>query len=418
MSGGAERRPATILVVDDNEMNREIEKVHLESLGYAVVLAEDGERGIRVFSEVHPDLVLLDVMMPGINGFETCRRIRALPDGTETPIVFVTALAEVEAHREAIEAGADDFLSKPIQRTELLLRVQSLVRIRRLQRQKAGLTAFLVHDMKNSLQGFLLNSKMLAEDKNSPEEIRSLSAELLGSAEAMRRMVLDILDIGKSEDGMLKVEISEADLGEIVRKACESIRRQAEHRRMRLVAGVGLPVQGFRADADLLQRLLENLLDNSLKYAPEGGEIRIEYRKSDEDWIEIRVADFGPGVPPEFRDSIFDKYARVARKPEASDRASRGLGLAFCNLAAKAHGGRIWVEDNIPAGSVFCVRLPVGGPRRESSPQSGLGEDPRLSAGRSSAGKELILAPPPESGAGKRRAGKAGEGAGEKGGTP
>ena len=126
--------PPTILVVDDNLQNREVAEGHLVGAGYQAVQADSGLAALGMLESgaVRPDLVLLDVLMPGLDGFETCRRIRALPDGSRLPVLFLTALGDLGTHKAALDSGADDFLTKPINRTELLIRVRSLLRIKAL----------------------------------------------------------------------------------------------------------------------------------------------------------------------------------------------------------------------------------------------------------------------------------------------
>src|SRR4029077_6880065 len=176
MSAATVETPATILVVDDNLQNREVAEGHLVGAGYAVIQAEGGEEALPMLEARRPDLVLLDVLMPGIDGFEPCRRIRLLPVVGDTPILFLTALGDLTTHKAALDSGADDFLTKPINRTELLIRVRSLLRIKQLgdelkrnydvirsqrdallvaQRQKEELTALIVHDLKNPLSSIL-----------------------------------------------------------------------------------------------------------------------------------------------------------------------------------------------------------------------------------------------------------------------
>jgi DNA-binding response OmpR family regulator len=132
-AGWAEGKPpATVLVVDDNLQNREVAEGHLVGAGYAVIQAEGGAEGLALLTARRPDLVLLDVLMPGMDGYETCRRIRVLPEVGDVPVLFLTALGDLETHKAALESGADDFLTKPLNRTELLIRVRSLLRIKQL----------------------------------------------------------------------------------------------------------------------------------------------------------------------------------------------------------------------------------------------------------------------------------------------
>src|SRR4051812_19178439 len=161
---------AKILVVDDNAQNRALAQATLEDEGYAVIVAENGEDGLRAVESERPDCVLLDVRMPGTDGFAVCAQIRKLPEGSDTPVVFLTALRDVDTFDQALRAGGDDFLTKPVRPTELVLRVQAALKLRRmhadlrehyelvrkqrddlmrLQLQKERLSAFVVHDLKN-----------------------------------------------------------------------------------------------------------------------------------------------------------------------------------------------------------------------------------------------------------------------------
>lgn len=372
-------RVQRILVIDDNSQNRQVAEGHLVAAGYAVVLAEGGEQGIAAFKERTPDLVLLDILMPGLDGFDTCKRLKLSPEGRDVPVVFLTALGDLGSHQKAMESGADDFLTKPINRTELLIRVRSLLWVKRLrdeltqgydlirsqrdallqaQRQKEELSALVVHDLKNPLTAILANAGYLANEEYLKEDDRAALRDVLGSAHSMHRMVMNLLDISRSEDGTLVPKLIEMDLRALVEEICGAAKRRAEERTITLKREVD--VSTIRADKDLLQRLIENLIDNGIKYTPAGGTIDIRAQRGTDGAVELRVSDEGQGVPVEYREKIFEKYVQLDRDIETHARTSRGLGLAFCRLAAEAHGGRIWVEENRPKGSTFCVRLPSG----------------------------------------------------------
>lgn len=367
----------TILVIDDNAQNRAVLEGQLVAHGYAVCLAESGARGLALFQERAPDLVLLDVLMPEMDGFETCRRLRALPLGGETPIVFVTALTDLGTHEIAMKSGADDFLTKPVMRTELLLRVRSLLRIHRMslelrashdvirgqrdlllrtQQQKEELTALVVHDLKNPLAAILANSQYLVGEPYLKEDDHAAMLDVVSSADSMHRMIMNLLDISKSEEGALLPKAGEVDLAGLVQEIGRALGRRLSDSKLALAVELGVDV--VRADKDLLRRVLENLLDNCVKYAPSGGALHIRSLARADGFVEIRVCDQGSGVPEAQREKIFEKYAQLDRDAQSHARNSRGLGLSFCRLATEAHGGKIWVEQNHPQGSAFCFTLP------------------------------------------------------------
>jgi two-component system, sensor histidine kinase and response regulator len=369
-----------ILVVDDNEQNRELAEGHLLSAGYEVRLAEGGEQAIAEFQAHRPDLVLLDIFMPVMDGFATCARIRQLPGGADTPIVFLTAISDLAIHAKALESGADDFLTKPIQRTELMMRVRSLLRIKQLkdelkqrhdeiraqhqalvrsQREKGELIGHLVHDLKNPLTSIIVSVGLLARDPALPEKVRKSARLIARGAGSLNTLVSNMLDINTHEDGALVPKKSQFDLSEVVQEVASFMEQRATELGYTLEAGMARGAQPVFADRDLIRRVIENLTDNAIKYTPAGTRIQLETMTSAGDVAELRVRDDGPGVPTASRARIFEKYAQLDDPDAPALRSGRGLGLAFCRLAVELHRGRIWVEDNAPRGACFCVQIPT-----------------------------------------------------------
>ncbi len=366
----------TILVVDDNEQNRALARATLEQEeGYAVVVAATGQLGIEQFEWHQPDCVLLDIRMPDLDGFEVCRAIRALPGGEDTPIVFLTALRDLETFDSALRAGGDDFLTKPFRPTELLLRVQAALRLRRahasnreyvelvrrqrddlmrLQLQKERLMAFVVHDLKNPVSNIDLQAQFLLRDPESSARARAIGGSVLDEVRSLLRLLLNLLDISKSEEGKLAPMPTLVDLPELVREACAALEGRADAKNITLDSSIDVDV--VSVDADLFRRVLENLLENALRHAPGDSAVRVSAARH-ERGTEVRVSDTGHGVPHELRETIFERFVQVDHRDGGVTRSGRGLGLAFCRLAVEAHGGRIWVEDAAP-GAVFCMRLP------------------------------------------------------------
>lgn len=357
-----------ILVVDDNEHNRLLVRAILESSGYAVSEAEDGGDAVARFVAGPCDLILLDIMMPNIDGLTACRTLRQQPRGAEVPIVFLTALHDPETHEHALLAGADDFLGKPINRVELLIRVRSLLRVSRLQEelrrerdalvrlheQKELLGALLVHDLKNPLASIIANGQYVLSGPELSPDSRDAVRDVLDSAQAMHQMVMNLLDISRAEDGALVP----ACVTVVAHELLEQVRRHTERRVVaagqRLVI-VDETVGHVSVDPVLIKRVLENLLDNSIKYAPSGSTITVEARTTERD-LEIVVRDEGAGVPHDRREKIFEKY--VQGEQAEAHRSGRGLGLVFCRLALEAHRGSLRVEDNAPRGAAFWLQVP------------------------------------------------------------
>jgi signal transduction histidine kinase len=363
----------TVLVVDDNAHNRALAEAHLAAAGYRVELAEGGEQALNMIAERAPDLVLLDVVMPRMDGFETCARIRKLKRSGDVPIVFLTALTDMSSHQRAMDSGVDDFLTKPINRTELLLRVRSLLRIKKLnddlkqgyelirsqrdalirvQRQREELMQHVVHDLKNPLGAIEMNARYLL-DELPIEELREATRDIVDGSTALRRMVMNLLDICRSEDGELVPSLTSVDVGTLVKSVIGEHSRESREREVELKSSVQLDDQILQADRDLVRRVLENLIVNAIRHSPRASSIDVTARANNDD-VELSVRDLGKGVPEAFREKVFDKYVSLDSDPAAN----RGLGLTFCRIAVEAHGGRVWVEPNQPHGAAFIVRLP------------------------------------------------------------
>lgn len=375
MTNESEPRPH-ILVVDDNEQNRALARATLELEDYEVTLAKNGEESLRAFAERTPDCVLLDVRMPGMDGFETCRQMRALPGGASVPIIFLTASRDVDTFDRAQSCGADDFVTKPVQPAEMVLRVQAAMKVRRLdatnkeyfelvrrqrddlmrlQLQKERLSSFVVHDLKNPVSSIDLLAQLLQRDKTLPAEARGTAEAIRVEVASLLRLILNLLDINKSEEGQLSLNIAPLDLPTLAASLVETTQVRARAKEIELTSDVG-GVEVLSADRDLVRRVLENLLENALRYAPKGSRVSLSAVAHSHE-IELRVADQGKGVPENLREGIFERFVQLDSGDRTAPRTGRGLGLTFCRLAVEAHGGRIYVEDASP-GAAFCIRLP------------------------------------------------------------
>jgi two-component system, sensor histidine kinase and response regulator len=362
-----------VLVVDDSEANRLVATGHLEAAGYEVVAVECGEDALVVLQDAHIDLVVLDVLMPGLGGFATCRRIRMTPAVAETPVLFLTALGDREATQPALDAGGDDLLAKPFLRAELLLRVKSLIRsrrttdelrqalraladqneqLRRVEHDKRKMSELIIHDLKGPITGVMANAELL-RDAVDMEEVLQITEEIVVAASVMDRTARDLLDLSRAEEGTLQPSIEPFDLAELATEVVASLGGLARWSGLTIELDIG--VKTAIADRELTRRILANLVHNAVKYAPHGTGIQIAARR-DADELELRVSDDGPGVPVDEAEHIFARGVTLATEPTRS--GSHGLGLAFCLLATEAHGGKIWVEARLPHGASFCVRIP------------------------------------------------------------
>ncbi len=364
-----------VLVVDDNADNRLLVVETLAPEGMEVVEADSGAAAIGLFSARPFDVVLLDVRMPGLDGFATLERLRDLPGGTDVPVVFLTALRDVETFDRARAAGAVDFLNKPVRPTELLARVETLLRVRRLsvevrgqlaeirrqrddlmrvQLQKERLAAFIVHDLKNPLAAMRLHATVIGRTPELPVSAKESAVAIREQCDRLGQLVMNLLDLSKADEGLLVARRSDVDLPALAVEVLAELGVQADARRVALKVEIAEGLH-LDADRDLLRRILENLVDNALRHTPAGGAVRIEAERG-ADATRLRVRDTGPGIPAGLADRIFDPFVQVDGGIGAT-RSGRGLGLAFCRAAALAHGGAIAVEPSA-SGACFVLTLP------------------------------------------------------------
>jgi two-component system sensor histidine kinase/response regulator len=362
----------TVLVVDDNAQNRALAKATLDDEGIRVVLAATAEEGIAAFASERPDCVLLDVHMPGADGIAACARIRALPDGDQVAIVFVTAQRDVDTFDRAVRAGGDDFLTKPFRPSELIIRVQTALRLRRfaaerselaaelkrqrdelqrLQLQKDVLTGYLVHDFKNPVSVIELQAERVLRNADADARSRDAAAKIHDETRSLMRMIMNLLDIGRADEGRLAPARALVDARELVAGVVAELEPRAAANDVSLSIEHGERDEvRIRVDRDLMRRVLANLLDNAIRYAPERTTVRVAIVRR-AGVTELRVSDTGPGVPAADRAAVFERFVTSGAGP------NRGLGLAFSKLAVEAHGGRISIDDAGP-GTVFLIELP------------------------------------------------------------
>ncbi|HKY33879.1 MAG TPA: hybrid sensor histidine kinase/response regulator [Candidatus Polarisedimenticolia bacterium] len=381
---------ALILVVDDDARNVRLLSSLLHGAGYEVASAPGGKEACAVIEHEAPDLVLLDAMMPAMNGFDVCAWIRSRQDTRLLPVVMVTALNSTEEKVRALEIGADDFLSKPINRLELMAKVRSLLRVKGLQEDLARkneelrqaealretLVQMIVHDLKNPLTGIQGHTDLLLAAPGVPERARHIAGAIHGSCRTMLAMILDLLDIGRMEEGHDIVTPAPCDLAPLMAECLEECAGFARAAGVEL--SLDVPASGPAASADpaVLRRVLANLLNNAVKHTPPGGRVTLSARPGPEG-IEVSVSDTGEGIPEEEQGRIFDKFARASRQTRGT-RSDRGLGLTFCRMAVEAHGGRIRVASTVGEGSRFFFTLPAlpAAPAGEAPAPSGLTASP------------------------------------------
>ncbi len=358
-----------ILAVDDDPRNLALIQAYLGGQ-HEVLEATGGLEALATLERQAVDLVLLDVMMPGTDGFETCRRIKGTPRAGLLPVLLLTALGDQSARNQGLESGADDFLTKPVDRRELELRVKTFLALRRqeqliqtqldqlreLSALKDDLAALLVHDLRSPLTGVMLQCERVAAQLADPV----LQGSLVSAQDSLRRinfMLEDLLRIQLMEDHRLQLNLGETHLMVLLAEAAATLQERARQKGVGLAVDPGAELLA-RMDEALVRRAVENLMGNAVNYSPAGQEVRVALRHEGGVAL-IQVRDRGGGIPETYRKGLFEKFDSVeARK--GTVRRGFGLGLYMVKLVATLHGGSVTMTDREGGGSVFCLALPVG----------------------------------------------------------
>jgi len=385
-------RRQKILIVDDNPKNRAIcEEIFEED--FDLVHAEDGTSALRLARERRPDVVLLDVMMPGVNGYEVCQRMKADPDTGHIPVIIVSAKGQTNEIIEGFDSRADDYIVKPFVNSELRARVRATLRLKDAQEElqqanrklheharqleeanerlkeldwiKAGFTAMLVHDLRSPLSVVQVTLQMLESDSLvAQSEYQTLIRESLASCNELFELTSDLMEIFRSDSTTMVLSLTRMPLQKLV----EEVFRQATvlAKKKDITIDLSLPEEPavIRADSYKLQRALTNLLSNAVKFTPRGGTIGLhvtilespEAVDASPDVL-IEVIDSGDGIPPHDLPFIFDPYYQANTQNSGM---GSGLGLAIVKRIVAAHGGEVSVKSKLGQGSRFSIRLPLG----------------------------------------------------------
>jgi two-component system sensor histidine kinase/response regulator len=367
----------TILIVDDAETNIDI---LVDTLGeeYDIAVALDGESALDTVESEPPDLILLDIMMPGMNGYEVCRRLKNSEATCDIPVIFVTALGEEEDEIKGFELGAVDYITKPISPPRVIARVRTHLMVRETQRRLEAQNAQLIeasklredvdgimrHDLKTPLNSIIGLPPLILDDAElKPEHVQSLKA-IKASGYLMLNMINLTLDLMKMERGVYPYLPVPVDIVDLVRKISDEVRLAAEVRHNRLQ----IKVNGISADSAsiffilgeelLCYSMLANLIKNAVEASPEGETVSIEMDEANgPDGIRGRISVYNSGAVPEaIRDRFFEKYVTMGKS------GGTGLGTYSARLIAETQQGEISLDSSDETGTVISVCLPITEP--------------------------------------------------------
>jgi signal transduction histidine kinase len=388
-----------VLIVDDQPSARESLEALLTGQGYDLAFASNGAEALAAARELEPDVILLDVMMPGMNGFEVCRQLRADPNLAEVPIIMVTALDDRESRLQSIEAGADDFATKPYDRAELRARVRTITRLNRYrrllmerakreqaerdilllkeaERLKDQFVSNVSHELRTPLSTITLLVGNLDSfyDHMDEDKRRKLVRDIRRQTQVLDELIGNILEISRIDGQRISVERQRVDLAQLVREEADKQLPLAQ-KKLQALQVMGDETLTVMGNESQLRQVIRNLLNNAIKYTPNGGQIRCEGAVYDAPallqhtqewpgladllagrWAAWRVIDTGVGIGPQDMPHLFERFYRAQSQGNIP---GTGLGLSIAKELVELHHGYIAVASTPGQGSTFAVYLPL-----------------------------------------------------------
>ena len=373
---------SSILVVEDNPATLSLLFNLLDEAGFEVLISQDGENAITAATAVQPDMILLDVLMSGMDGFETCQRLKTCPETKDIPVIFMTALTKTDDKVKGFELGAVDYITKPIEPEEVLMRVKTHLMLQQLQRDlqiknrelhaalereqelnklKSRFISMASHEFRTPLATIRLSGDLVRRYYAKSSQASIFEAEIREELDVIDHAVTqmtatldEVLTLSTSEAGKITFSPVSFDLCEF----CQTIMARftlmtAETHRF-IFQSTSKHLQ-IVADPKLLDQILSNLLSNAMKYSPPGSTILCQLRAHERQAI-LSVKDEGLGIAPEDQRHLFEPFHRGANVAHIQ---GTGLGLSIVKQFVELHGGAITVESQLEIGTTFFITLPL-----------------------------------------------------------
>ncbi|MDP8207870.1 MAG: hybrid sensor histidine kinase/response regulator [Candidatus Electryonea clarkiae] len=373
-----------ILIVDDNELNRILLNDLVVALGYKPLLAINGAVALKLMETQIPDIVLLDILMPELDGYGVLDRMKSSETLRHTPVIMITAIDDIESAARCIEKGADDYMTKPFNSTLLKARIvgslekkrlrdseqllhkelkESFESLQRAENARDALSHMIVHDLNAPLTVMMGFTNLLQYEVDNEEIDQLLLQKYYSKIEKsiveMSSLVKGILDVSKLENGEMSVSMGKFDVVPLFWEQIERFTPPAKDRGIQLSFVSEEKKIFLNADKTLLSRVLDNLITNALKHTGANTSVTGSVIEDDNSVI-LTIKDNGPGIPEEYIDKVFDKFFQIEARSKGK-KYGVGLGLAFCKLAVEAQNGKIWVESTEREGSCFNMAFETPG---------------------------------------------------------
>ncbi len=361
-----------VLIVDDHPVNLRMIGRNLKREGIKALFATSGKQSLTTASREIPDLILLDIMMPEMDGYEVFHYLKMNPKTSGIPIIFLTAKINIDDVLKAFQMGAVDYITKPFNLDELLARVMTQLRLKffrdeiesknnlldRMNSEKNEILTIAAHDLKNPLFNISMLSKMIRDEEAlTPEEIYEYSNDIVQTSDRMLGLISNLIDINALDEGKVKIFIEPIIISKPLINAVQTFEKRAAAKNIRLKHRI--EIEGLVVDADriAISQVLENLISNAIKFSPQGKEVIVSLSENGE-YARIEVEDQGPGISDEDKKRLFNKFSKLSAKP-TGDENSTGLGLSIVKRYVEEMYGHIGCNTELGRGTTFYVDIPL-----------------------------------------------------------
>jgi len=357
-----------ILIVDDIPANLQFLNLLLAKRGYQVRPAINGQVALKIAQKTLPDLILLDIKMPNMDGYEVCERLKADDKTREIPVIFISALSEVLDKVKAFSVGGVDYITKPFQEEEVLARIKTHLMLQtqkkqllQLNQEKNEFLGMAAHDLKNPLSAISGTAEMIDEivtAVNFPNqtELTELTDIINVSAKVMFNLITNLLDVNAIESGKIHLNLENRDIFPLVSEIVLEYTKKAKRKNINVHFIHSNSNYIANVDIDMVRQVIDNLVSNAVKYTPLAKNVYVRIFTAENTNVCCEIQDEGPGLSDEEQAKLFQKFSRLTPQP-TNDECSTGLGLFIVKKLINTMGGKVWCESELSKGSKFMVEF-------------------------------------------------------------